>query len=57
MLLTVFAHLPVYPVESVGNWSVLCCDNQPRSLNRYMEDMSVLSVSANLLVALAAPVE
>jgi len=27
MLLTVFAHFSVYPVESVGNWSGLQTDN------------------------------
>jgi len=58
MLLTVFAHFSVYRVESVGSWSLLCCDNQQWSWKyRYMEDMSVPSMSANLLAALAALVE
>jgi len=54
----VFAHFFVYPVESVGSWSGLHADNQ-RSNHRYdtQMDMSVLLMSANLLVALAALVE
>ena len=55
MFLTVFAHFSAYPVETVGSWSVLCCYNQQRSVKyRYTENMSVLSMSANLLAALAA---
>ena len=55
MLLTVFAHFSAYLVECVGSWSVLCCYNQQWSVKyRYMENMSVLSMSANLLAALAA---
>ena len=58
MLLTVLTHFSAYLVESVGSWSVLCCDNQQWSWKyRYMEDMFVLSMSANLLAALAALVE
>jgi len=58
MLLTVFAHFSVYPVESVGSWSGLHADNQ-RSNHRYdtQTDMSVLLMSANLQAALAALVE
>ena len=58
MLLTVFAHFSAYPVESVGSWSALCFDNQQRLMKyRYMENMTVLSMSANLLAALAVLVE
>ena len=58
MLLTVLTHLSAYLVESVGTWSVFCRYNQRRLVNdRYMEDMSVLSMSANLLATLAALVE
>jgi len=58
MLLTVLTHFSAYLVESVGSWSVLCCDNQQRSVKyRYTESMSELSMSANLLAALAALVE
>ena len=58
MLLTVLIHLSAHPVESVGSWSVLYYDNQ-RSNHRddTQMDMSVLSISANLLAALAALVE
>jgi len=27
MLLTVLTHFSAYLMESVGSWSVLCCDN------------------------------
>jgi len=58
MLLTVLTHFSAHPVKSVGSWSVLHSDNQ--QLNHRDDtqmDMSVLSVSANLLVALEALVE
>jgi len=64
MLLTVLTHFSADPVESVGSWSVLCCYNQHRSVKeqrlmkyRYMENMTALSMSANLLAAPAALVE
>ena len=58
MLLTVFPHYSAYLVETVGSWSALRFDNQHRSVKyRYMENMSVLLMSANLLATLAAPVE
>ena len=58
MLLTVFPHYSAYPVETVGSWSALCFDNQQRSGKyRHMENISVLSMSANLLAALAELVE
>jgi len=58
MLLTGFSHFSAHPVESVGRWLVLHADNQ-WSNHRYdtQNDMSVLSMSANLLVALEALVE
>ena len=58
MLLTVLTHLSAHPVESVGSWSVLHSDNQQ---SNHRDDtqvgMSALSMSANLLAALAALVE
>ena len=58
MLLTVYPHFSAYLVESVGSWSALCFDNQQMSVKyRYTENMTVLSMPANLLATLAALVE
>jgi len=58
MLLTMYAHFSAYPVEFAGSWTGLHADNQ-WSNYKYdtQKDISVLSMSANLLAALAALVE